>query len=156
MDTRRTTSRATRLFAVLVTGVCALRAAPPVAAAPGIAAPVNAVIDAGKTFAPINPNLYGMFIEHAGGLVYSGMWAEMIDDRKFYNPITAQDPAQAGPHSRRARGGRAAALAAHLAAGLPSARLNPSPWTPSTPTSATTPPRSRSAPASLAASARRA
>ena len=52
--------------------------------------PVNAVIDAGKTFAPINPNLYGMFIEHAGSLVYRGMWAEMIDDRKFYYPITAQ------------------------------------------------------------------
>ena len=45
---------------------------------------VRATIDASKTYAPISPNLYGMFIEHAGNLVYSGMWAELIGDRKFY------------------------------------------------------------------------
>ncbi|MBN2442633.1 MAG: hypothetical protein JXJ04_14860 [Spirochaetales bacterium] len=48
---------------------------------------VRAVINAGKTFAPINPNLYGLFIEHAGGLVYANLWAEMIWDRKFYYSV---------------------------------------------------------------------
>ena len=104
MDTRRTTSRAARLLAVLAAGVCALRGAPTVVAAPGTTAPVTAVIDASKTSAPINPNLYGMFIEHAGSLVYRGMWAEMLDDRKFCNPIAAESaepPAGTPPGSLR-------------------------------------------------------
>ena len=147
MDTRRTTSRATRLLAVLATGVCALRAAPPVVAAPGTTAPVTAVIDAGRTSAPINPNLYGMFIEHAGSLVYRGMWAEMLDDRKFFNPITpetaAPPPARRGPFGGPPRRWTPVGPAESVT------------WTPGTPTSATTPPRSRSPPASLAASARR-
>jgi alpha-L-fucosidase/alpha-L-arabinofuranosidase len=63
-----------------------------------------AAIDAGQTFAPINPNLYGMFIEHAGGLVYRGMWAEMLDDRKFHNPIKSEDP-DAAAQQRGRRGG---------------------------------------------------
>jgi len=42
-----------------------------------------------------------MFIEHAGSLVYRGMWAEMLDDRKFWSPVTpetaAPPPARRGP-----------------------------------------------------------
>ncbi|MBN2181494.1 MAG: hypothetical protein JW715_06240 [Sedimentisphaerales bacterium] len=87
------------LFTVILTaGMWILHAVAPVSAA--TITPVNAVIDAGKTYAPINPNIYGMFIEHAGGLVYNGMWAEMIGDRKFYNPITTQNSAPAGRSSR--------------------------------------------------------
>lgn len=52
---------------------------------------INAVIDAGKTHASIQPYIYGMFIEHAGDLVYNSMWAEMLDDRKFYYPVAPQD-----------------------------------------------------------------
>lgn len=52
---------------------------------------IKTVIDAGKTYAPIQPYIYGMFIEHAGSLVYDNMWAEMIDDRKFYYPVVPQD-----------------------------------------------------------------
>jgi len=102
MNTRQLKVRFYCFTAMLMASVWALPIAAPVSAAMTAPTPVNAVIDAGKTFAPINPNLYGMFIEHAGGLVYRGMWAEMIDDRKFYNPITSQDAAPAG----RARGGR--------------------------------------------------
>ncbi len=98
MKTQKWNIRFTCFTAILVAGVWILHAAAPVSAA--TPTPINAVIDAGRTFAPINPNLYGMFIEHAGGLVYRSMWAEMIDDRKFYNPITVQDTAPAG----RARG----------------------------------------------------
>ncbi len=90
------------MLTILAASAWTLFAQAPAPAATTPSTSVNAVIDAGKTFAPINPNLYGMFIEHAGGLVYRGMWAEMVDDRKFYNPITgrAEDPqpgARRGP-----------------------------------------------------------
>ena len=137
------------LLAILATGVCAWRAAAPADAAPATTAPVTAVIDAGKTSAPINPNLYGMFIEHAGSLVYRGMWAEMLDDRKFWNPVTAETaepPAAGTPRPLRRP-------ASPVDARRPG-RVRP-PGRPATPTSATTPPRSRWLPASLAASARR-
>lgn len=50
---------------------------------------VDLTLDAGKTGAPINPFIYGQFIEHLGRCIYGGIWAEMLDDRKFYFPITA-------------------------------------------------------------------
>ncbi len=41
----------------------------------------------------INPYIYGQFIEHLGRCIYGGIWAEMLEDRKFYFPITADyDP----------------------------------------------------------------
>lgn len=54
---------------------------------------VKAIVDAGKTYAEIQPYVYGMFIEHAGDLVYRSMWAEMISDRKFYYTISPQGQA---------------------------------------------------------------
>jgi len=60
-------------------------------------------IDAAKTAPPINPYLYGQFIEHIGDLVNHGMWAEQIDDRKFYYDITSKAPAQ--PAGRGGGGG---------------------------------------------------
>jgi len=57
--------------------------------------PVNATIDAGKTGAPISKYIYGQFIEHIGGIINNGIWAEMLDDRKFYYPITSRAPASA-------------------------------------------------------------
>jgi alpha-N-arabinofuranosidase len=48
---------------------------------------VTATIDATKTSAPISPYVYGQFIEHAGNLIYSSLWSEMLDDRKFYFPV---------------------------------------------------------------------
>jgi alpha-N-arabinofuranosidase len=104
MNSRQRRVQFTSFTALLTVGVWALYTAAPVSAATTAPAPVDAIIDAGKTFAPINPNLYGMFIEHAGGLVYRSMWAEMLDDRKFYNPIVGQDAAPAGQPG--ARGGR--------------------------------------------------
>src|ERR1700677_453263 len=53
--------------------------------APGQA--VTATIDASKTGPPISPYVYGQFLEHAGGLVYSSLWSEMLDDRKFYYDV---------------------------------------------------------------------
>jgi alpha-N-arabinofuranosidase len=41
-------------------------------------------------------------LEHIGGIVNNGIWAEMLDDRKFYYPITSHPPAEpAGPTWRR-------------------------------------------------------
>ena len=46
-------------------------------------------LDVARTGAPINPFIYGQFIEHLGRCIYGGIWAEMLEDRKFYFPITA-------------------------------------------------------------------
>ncbi|MGC1648865.1 MAG: alpha-N-arabinofuranosidase [Candidatus Sulfotelmatobacter sp.] len=64
--------------------------------------PVNVTIDASKTEAPISKYIYGQFLEHIGGIVNNNIWAEMLDDRKFYFPITSHPPAEpAGPSWRR-------------------------------------------------------
>jgi len=50
-------------------------------------------IDAAKTGEPISKYIYGQFIEHLGRCIYGGIWAEMLEDRKFYFPITSKyDP----------------------------------------------------------------
>ncbi len=57
--------------------------------------PVVATIDAAKTGTPISPYIYGQFLEHAGSLIYTSLWSEMLDDRKFYYavmPKPAEDP----------------------------------------------------------------
>ena len=46
-------------------------------------------IDAHKVREPISKYIYGQFIEHLGRCIYGGIWAEMLEDRKFYYPITA-------------------------------------------------------------------
>ena len=53
------------------------------------ASPIELKLDAAKTGAPINPFIYGQFIEHLGRCIYGGIWAEMLEDRKFYFAITA-------------------------------------------------------------------
>jgi uncharacterized protein len=44
-------------------------------------------IDAGKTKEPISKYIYGQFIEHLGRCIYGGIWAEMLEDRKFFYPV---------------------------------------------------------------------
>jgi alpha-L-arabinofuranosidase len=46
-------------------------------------------VDVDDTGAPIHPFVYGQFIEHLGRCIYGGIWAEMLEDRKFYFPITS-------------------------------------------------------------------
>lgn len=54
---------------------------------------LEATIDVSKTGPAINPFIYGQFIEHLGRCIYGGIWAEMLEDRKFYFPITDEyDP----------------------------------------------------------------
>ncbi|MBN1420810.1 MAG: alpha-N-arabinofuranosidase [Planctomycetes bacterium] len=42
-------------------------------------------IDFAKTRGEVSPYIYGQFIEHLGRCIYGGIWAEMLEDRKFYN-----------------------------------------------------------------------
>ena len=64
--------------------------------------PVHATIDASKIGAPISHYIYGQFLEHLGGIVNNNLWAEMLDDRKFYYPINSHPPAEPpGPGRRR-------------------------------------------------------
>lgn len=60
-------------------------------------------IDASKPGHPVSKYIYGQFIEHLGRCIYGGIWAEMLEDRKFYYPVTA-DYAPYG--DRRPRGER--------------------------------------------------
>ena len=41
-------------------------------------------IDAEKTGQPMSKYIYGQFIEHLGRCIYQGIWAEMLEDRKFF------------------------------------------------------------------------
>ena len=51
---------------------------------------ITAAIDAGKRSDPVTKYEYGMFIEPIGSLVARTLWAEMLDDRKFYYPIVPE------------------------------------------------------------------
>ena len=48
-------------------------------------------IDTAATRAPMSPFIYGQFIEHLGRCIYGGIWAEMLEDRKFFYGIGARE-----------------------------------------------------------------
>ena len=74
------------LALALCTAAHAADAAPPTPA-PKIS------IDAAKTGEPLSKYVYGQFIEHLGRCIYGGIWAEMLEDRKFWYDVTAKyDP----------------------------------------------------------------
>lgn len=50
-------------------------------------------VDLNETKEPISKYIYGQFIEHLGRCIYGGIWAEMLEDRKFYYPVTGEAPA---------------------------------------------------------------
>jgi alpha-N-arabinofuranosidase len=58
---------------------------------------IAVTVDASQTRAPISPYLYGQFIEHIGDLVNRSVWAELLDDRKFYYAVTSESPAPEPP-----------------------------------------------------------
>ena len=73
---------------------------------------ISATIDVSKTGAPISKNIYGQFLEHIGGIVNNGIWAEMLDDREFFYPITSHPACRTG-HPFRVPSPRAAPLDAN-------------------------------------------
>ena len=77
-------------------------------AGPVVPDKLKATIDTQQTSAPVSKYLYGQFIEHIGSTMYGSLWAEMLDDRKFYFQITAKKPEtstrpQGGPFGMRLR-----------------------------------------------------
>jgi alpha-N-arabinofuranosidase len=44
-------------------------------------------IDGDKTGQPMSKYIYGQFIEHLGRCIYQGIWAEMLEDRKFFYAV---------------------------------------------------------------------
>ena len=68
---------------------------------------------------PISPYVYGQFIEHLGRCIYGGIWAEMLEDRKFFYPV---DGRQSGWEMHA---GRDVSWEGH---GIPYEILKASPW----------------------------
>ena len=65
---------------------------------------IEVTVDAAQVSPPVSKYEYGMFIEHIRTLIYRSLWAEMLDDRKFYHPITSGGPkAPPGGVTRRFR-----------------------------------------------------
>ncbi len=94
-----------RIALIAATAFCFASA---LGAAAQAAAPahVTATIDTNQTAPPVPKYEYGMFIEHIRTLIYRSLWAEMLDDRKFYFPISSTEPdapiAQQGSGAGRA------------------------------------------------------
>jgi alpha-N-arabinofuranosidase len=53
----------------------------------------HVTIDTTRTGAPISKYIYGQFIEHLGRCIYQGIWAEMLEDRKFFYPVGSKESA---------------------------------------------------------------
>ena len=70
---------------------------------------IVATVDATQTAPPVSKYIFGMFIEHIGKTMYGPLWAEMLDDRKFYFPIVSE--------TRRPACGRAGFRACSCASG---------------------------------------
>ena len=49
---------------------------------------ITVKVDISNTGEPVSGFIYGQFIEHMGRCIYGGIWAEMLEDRKFYFPVT--------------------------------------------------------------------
>ena len=99
----------------LITSVAAvalvLTAATPAAVAQDTAPALRATIDTAKTGEPISKYVYGQFIEHLGRCIYGGIWAERLQDRKFFYgvgrrgiAVAAVARAAAGPEQVMAGG----------------------------------------------------
>ncbi len=50
-----------------------------------------ATVQADKKLAPVSEYIYGQFIEHLGRCIYQGIWAEMLEDRKFCLPVASAE-----------------------------------------------------------------
>jgi alpha-N-arabinofuranosidase len=83
-----------RIAIVLAAGLCLGSA---VTAAAQSSQSIQVTIDAQQAAPAVTKYEYGQFIEHIGSTMYGSVWAEMLDDRKFYFPVTAKDTES--PHS---------------------------------------------------------
>ncbi len=72
---------------LLIGSICPPHAAEPTQAAKPAVEQSPLTIDAAKPGTPMLPYIYGQFIEHLGRCIYGGIWAEMLEDRKFFYPV---------------------------------------------------------------------
>ena len=85
-----------RLAPIVAAGLWLAVAGSAADAAPRPPAKLVVNVDVRQTARPISKYEYGMFIENLGQLVHVSLWSQLLDDRKFYNPIlpTADEPAR--------------------------------------------------------------
>jgi alpha-L-arabinofuranosidase len=62
-----------------------------------VPSPIVATIDVRQTTSPVSKYEFGMFIEHLRTLIYRSLWSEMLDDRKFFFPISSREPDAPAP-----------------------------------------------------------
>jgi alpha-L-arabinofuranosidase len=80
------------ILILLVASCCAHSAESPASTtnAPATSPPDPVVaevrLDLNRETGPVHPFIYGQFIEHLGRCIYGGIWAELLDDRKFFHP----------------------------------------------------------------------
>ncbi len=77
---------------LLLRGMLLLSFCLPPAGALSQSPPIAATVDVAKTGAPISKNIYGQFLEHGGDIVNTGIWSEMLVDRKFFYPVATVAP----------------------------------------------------------------
>jgi alpha-N-arabinofuranosidase len=72
--------------------------------APKVPDQLKVSINTQQTADPVSKYIFGSFIEHIGQTIYSSLWDELLDDRKFYFPIKSEEKAPAaGPNEARRR-----------------------------------------------------
>lgn len=82
----------TAIFVAAVSSLGYLSAASAQQTQPAVPDQLKVSINTQETADPVSKYIFGSFIEHIGTTIYRSMWAEMIDDRKFYFPIISKDP----------------------------------------------------------------
>ena len=80
------------IFAVVIIPIGCVFAASALQSQPSVPDHLMVTIDAQQTADPVSKYIFGSFIEHIGNLIYRSVWAEMLEDRKFYFPIVSKDP----------------------------------------------------------------
>jgi alpha-N-arabinofuranosidase len=64
-------------------------------------ASLKAILNAGRTGAPITRMMFGALIEHIGNLINYSLWSEVLDDRKFFYVVDNQPVPTSGRASGR-------------------------------------------------------
>jgi alpha-L-arabinofuranosidase len=90
--------RVTVLAATIMAQAC-FQAATAQQSQPSAPGPLQVTIDIQNTADPVSKYIFGSFIEHIGTTIYRSMWAELLDDRKFYFPISSKE-AQTAPRAQ--------------------------------------------------------
>lgn len=84
--------RLTRRAALLGTAALGVEASLPQSAS-AAASTIATHIHAADVGVPLSPFLYGGFLEHLRGVITDCFWSELLADRKFYYPVSAEPPA---------------------------------------------------------------